>query len=100
MLDIGDYASAQARIVGQVPPEVLADHVVDQRRYGAYWNELIKAAAASGELRPDADQFVTRMLVLGALNWTAEWYAPKRNQSAAEIAAVALVLHGIAAPKS
>jgi AcrR family transcriptional regulator len=100
VLEISDYASAQARIVGQVPPEVLEGHVDDQRRYGAYWNELIEAAVASGELRADADLFVARMLVLGALNWTAEWYRPGRATSASDIAdqAVALVLHGLADP--
>jgi AcrR family transcriptional regulator len=100
VLEISDYASAQARIVGQVPPDVLQGHVADQRRYGAYWNELIGAAAASGELRADADLFVARMLVLGALNWTAEWYRPGRGTSASDIAdqAVAVALHGLANP--
>jgi hypothetical protein len=38
------------------------------------------------------------MLVLGALNWTAEWYEPNRGKSAAAIAdqAVAMALHGLA----
>src|SRR3954453_12851039 len=52
VLEISDYASAQARIVGQVPPDVRAGHMADQRAYGAYWNELISAAVKSGELRP------------------------------------------------
>jgi AcrR family transcriptional regulator len=98
VLEISDYASAQARIVGQVPPEVLKGHVADQRRYGAYWNTLIQAAVDSGELRPDLDLFVARMLVLGALNWTAEWYRSKQGRTAESIAddAVALFMHGLA----
>ena len=86
VLEIGDYSSAQARIVGQVPAAVRERHMVDQRRYGAYWNELIEAAVASGELRDDLDPFVTRMLVLGALNWTAEWYEAGRSTTAPDIA--------------
>ena len=41
----------------------------------------------------------TRMLILGALNWTAEWYEPKRGKSASVVAdqAVAMVLHGLVA---
>ena len=98
VLEISDYASAQARIVGQVPPEVLKGHQADQRKYGAYWNELIEAAADAGQLRPGTDLFVARMLLFGALNWTAEWYEPKRGKSASAIAdqAVAMVLHGLA----
>jgi AcrR family transcriptional regulator len=97
VLEIGDYSSAQARIVGQVPAAVREGHLIDQRRYGAYWNELIEAAIASGELRADLDPFVTRMLVLGALNWTAEWFQSGRSTTAADIAdqAVAIALDGL-----
>jgi AcrR family transcriptional regulator len=97
VLEIGDYSSAQARIVGQVPAAVRERHMIDQRRYGAYWNELIEAAVASGELRDDLDPFVTRMLVLGALNWTAEWYEAGRSTTAPDIAdqAVTIALDGL-----
>lgn len=98
VLEISDYASAQARIVGQVPPELYQAHLADQRRYGGYWHDLIEDAVEAGEIRPDVDRFVIRMLVLGALNWTAEWYQPGRGASADDVAdqAVSLVLHGIA----
>jgi len=102
VLEIGDYASAQARIVGQVPAEVRRGHMADQRRFGAYWNELIADAADAGALRPGVDLFVARMLVLGALNWTAEWYQPDRGPDAAAVAdlAVTLVLSGLAEPSA
>jgi AcrR family transcriptional regulator len=102
VLEISDYASAQARIVGQVPPEVRKGHMVHQRKYGAYWNELIEAAVASGEIRPDIDLFVARMLVLGALNWTAEWYTPQRGARPSDIAdqAVAMLLDGLASHRT
>ena len=98
VLEISDYSSAQARIVGQVPPEVFKEHLVEQRAYGAYWNDLIGAAVDAGELQPGIDPFVARMLVLGALNWTAEWYQAGRGLSADAVAeqAVAMVLHGLA----
>ncbi len=97
VLEISDYASAQARIVGQVPPEVRKGHMADQRSYGAYWHGLISAAVEAGELRADVDPFVVRMLILGALNWTAEWYTAGRGVDAAAIAdhAVAMVLDGL-----
>lgn len=93
----GDYSSAQARIVGQVPAEVAKAHHADQRDYGAYWNELFAAAVVSGDVRPDIDIFVARMLVLGALNWTSEWYKPGRGPTADEIAdlAVTMALSGL-----
>jgi TetR/AcrR family transcriptional regulator, cholesterol catabolism regulator len=99
VLETSDYASAQARIVGQVPREIMKGHLSEQQKYGAYWNELIEAADRSGALRPGTDLFVAKMLVLGALNWTAEWFSPKRGASAAAVAdqAVAMVLNGVAA---
>jgi hypothetical protein len=48
-------------------------------------------------IRSDLDLSATRMLILGALNWTAEWYQP-RGLSPEEIAhhATAIVLEGLA----
>jgi len=97
VLEISDYASAQVRIVGQVPRDVYRRHVSDQNRYGAYWNEMIEAAIASGDLRDDLDPYVVRMLLFGAMNWTAEWYRPRRGSSPEVIGdqAVEMVLQGL-----
>jgi hypothetical protein len=37
------------------------------------------------------------MLILGALNWTAEWYRPGSSQTAAEVAreATAMICDGV-----
>jgi AcrR family transcriptional regulator len=96
VLEISDYASAQARIVGDVPPHVAASHRAAQRAYGDYWNDLLAAVRDAGLMRPGADLFTVRMLAFGAMNWTAEWFSPRRTR-AGDVAdeAVAIVLHGI-----
>jgi hypothetical protein len=68
-----------------------------QRVVGRYWNQLLQDARDAGVIRSDLDLSATRMLILGALNWTAEWYQP-RGLSPAEIAhhATAIVLDGLA----
>jgi AcrR family transcriptional regulator len=93
------YASAQARIVGQVPPSIADEHQRDQRSYGKYWNEMFKAALAEGDVAPGADLFVVRMLMFGAMNWIAEWasLAGKRNPEAIADQAVATLIEGIRA---
>jgi len=98
-LEISDYASAQARIAGQVPPHILRAHQADQRRYGARWHTALEAAMKAGQIRSDLDAFTARMLILGALNWTAEWYRPKRGRPATAVAedAVALLIDGLRA---
>jgi AcrR family transcriptional regulator len=99
-LEISDYSSAHARIIGQVPPDVRRRNLVDQINYGEYWDGLLKAAVASGEIRDDLDLYVTRMLMFGALNWTSEWYRPRSGRSVDFIAdqALALLLRGVETP--
>jgi AcrR family transcriptional regulator len=96
-LEISDYSSAHARIIGQVPSVVRRRNLVDQINYGEYWDGLLKAAVASGEIRDDLDLYVVRMLMFGALNWTSEWFRPMSGRSAEFIAdqALALLTHGI-----
>src|SRR5439155_12748032 len=40
VLEIGDYTSANIRIFGQVPDDVRARHLADQRAYGDVWRAL------------------------------------------------------------
>ncbi|HEV7862705.1 MAG TPA: TetR/AcrR family transcriptional regulator [Acidimicrobiia bacterium] len=96
VLEIGDYTSANIRIFGQVPDDVRLRHLADQRAYGAVWRALLEDARAAGELRPDLDLGVVRMLILGALNWSAEWYRPG-PLTAEDVAreATAMILDGL-----
>ena len=97
VLEISDYASAQTRIVGQVPPELAKPHYLDQRNYGEYWHELLLDVEAAGRLRTGVDIFNARMLAFGAMNWTSEWFDAARGPSAEEIAdqTVLVVLGGL-----
>jgi TetR/AcrR family transcriptional regulator, cholesterol catabolism regulator len=98
-LEISDYSSAHARIIGQVPPDVRRRNLVDQINYGEYWDGLFRDAVASGEVRGDLDLYVVRMLMFGALNWTSEWYRARAGRTVEVIAdqALALMLHGVCA---
>ena len=99
VLEIGDYASAQARISGQVPPDIRREHKADLRAYGEYFAQLFVDARDDGYLRADLDLTVVRLLTLGALNFTSEWFDPARGEAGAIAdAAVQLVLNGLRAP--
>lgn len=78
-LAISDYATASIRNSGQVPEHIRARQKAEEGKYGDIWNELIKDVAAEGEMRPELDQRIARMLILGALNWAAEWWNPRRG---------------------
>ncbi len=86
MLGGADYTSAMLRIVGQLPPEVRGTVVPWQRAYRRLFHELLDAAIAAGEVRDDLDRSVVLMTLIGALDWTVEWYTPQRYPAPDELA--------------
>ena len=78
MLQNDAYSAANVRIISQVPIDVRERHLSRHRHYGAFWRDLLAAAQAAGEIRADVDLPAMRMLILGALNWSVEWYRPGR----------------------
>lgn len=79
MLHHGDFTSANIRIYGQIPASAKDRHRVIRRAYSDYWDRLFESALASGELRQDTNTAMVRLFVIGALNWTVEWYNPQRG---------------------
>jgi len=73
-LTLSDFATAVTRNAGQLPPDLQETFKADSRRYFAMWDGILGDLAADGVLDLDLDVRVARMLVLGALNWTAEWW--------------------------
>ena len=72
-LELSDFANAVVRTAGHVPPQIRADIEGEITAYHDVWRGLLADAEAAGALRPGLDLSVARMLVLGALNWAAEW---------------------------
>jgi AcrR family transcriptional regulator len=101
VLSEGSYASANLRILGQLPDAIRERHLKQQREYGAFWKALFRAAADAGVIRPGFDLSVLRMLTLGALNWSVEWYQ-KGRCTPTEIAtyAASMIVDGIACDPS
>jgi TetR/AcrR family transcriptional regulator, cholesterol catabolism regulator len=97
-LEISDYTTAAIRNAGQLPEAIRVRYAAELARYRDTWRKLVQDAAGAGLLRPDLDPAVARMLVLGALNWAAEWWNPRRGSLDAVIrTAQSLVCHGLAA---
>lgn len=101
VLETGNYSAANLRLYGQMPSEIRERLQRTQRSVGRYWDSLLRDARDAGALRADLDLSATRMLILGALNWTAEWYRPGRlsRQQLAEHAAT-LVIDGVIAHRT
>jgi AcrR family transcriptional regulator len=78
-LELSDYATASIRNSGQIPDHLRSRERKESAAYGRIWQRLFDDAAADGEMRSDLDPRIVRGLVLGALNWAAEWWDPKRG---------------------
>ncbi len=64
-----------------------------QREYEAVWKPVLDALAAAGRLHGDVH--LARLLIFGALNWSAQWFDAKKGASLDELtdAAMALFIH-------
>ena len=78
-LELSDYTTASIRNAGQVPADIRTRQVAEEAKYGEIWRKLVKDAIAEGAIRKELDPYIAQMLVLGALNWAAEWWNPKRG---------------------
>jgi AcrR family transcriptional regulator len=61
-----------------------------QRAYEAAWTDVLQALAAAGSIRADAR--IARLMMLGALNWSVQWYKPKQGASLDELTEQAMQL--------
>ncbi|HMO44689.1 MAG TPA: TetR/AcrR family transcriptional regulator [Rubrivivax sp.] len=50
-----------------------------QRDYEAAWADVLQALSAAGCIGADAR--IARLMMLGALNWSVQWYKPKQGAS-------------------
>lgn len=82
----GDYTLATRRVFGQVPEEIRQQNLRLRDHYGTIWQKILEEAKARGELRQEANTTLARLFILGALNWTAEWFNPKGGRSIEEVA--------------
>ena len=76
---LSDYTTATIRNAGQVPAELRTRQAKEQTKYGEIWRDLVQVAQDDGVLRPELDPRLARQLVVGALNWAAEWWTPRRG---------------------
>jgi AcrR family transcriptional regulator len=90
-LSLSDFATAVTRNSGQLPKD-LRDRVrADSHLYFLLWDDVLAGLARDGLMSPDLSPRLARMLVLGALNWTAEWW-DERNGELQEVIDTARVM--------
>lgn len=81
-LSISDYTTASIRNAGQVPEQLRVRPAAEEATYSRLWRDLFTQAKHAGELRPGIDINVSRLLLLGSMNWAAEWWNPRMRSLA------------------
>lgn len=96
LLEEADFAVATLRMLHQTPDAIRTRHLRKQRAFGRFYAKLFEDARDAGLIRPEFDLSGLRMLLLGALNWSPEWFDPTRL-SADELVAqlMQMMRHGI-----
>ncbi len=100
LFEFSHYTSANVRIYGQVPPQVRKANMKARSAYENLWDDIIRTIASRGEMRPDINPKHLRMLLIGSLNATLDWFDPKRgklNELADTYAQI--MLHGLLKPQ-
>jgi AcrR family transcriptional regulator len=70
------YVTLLLRVRGNTEVERAA--LARRRRFDAIVSDLVTAAQADGDVRPDVDAALTARLVFGLVNSVVEWYRPGR----------------------
>ena len=81
LLEHGDYTSANVRIFGQVPPAVRDANLSARRDYEKYLDGLLSDLQARGAIRSDVNIGRFRLMLIGALNATLEWFDPAKGSA-------------------
>ncbi|MDE2376604.1 TetR/AcrR family transcriptional regulator [Bradyrhizobium sp.] len=100
LLETSDFTSANIRIYGQLPEHLKTPHRPLRRAYAEYWDRLFLNARRAGEIRADIEIVPLRMFVLGALNWTIEWFRLENRDAVLELArrTEMLIFEGVRKP--
>ena len=86
LLEASDFTSANIRIYGQLPERLKKAHRPIRRAYAKYWDRLFLDARRAGEIRSDIEIVPLRIFVLGALNWTVEWFDVREKDAVSKLA--------------
>jgi AcrR family transcriptional regulator len=74
VLETSSYTQAVIRNAGQVPEHIRESLRQEFAQYGHLWQDLVDEAAEGTQFRTRAQRKTLRLLIIGGLNWTVEWW--------------------------
>ncbi|MEI9889196.1 MAG: TetR/AcrR family transcriptional regulator [Rhizomicrobium sp.] len=93
LLDRSDYTSAGLKAYSDAPEAVRQAARPHRRRYEAVWDGLVRELVQADLTPRGVSREAIRLAVLGLMNWSPEWYRPRRHSIetlAGEFAAILL----------
>jgi AcrR family transcriptional regulator len=78
VLEISNYTQAVIRNTGQVPEHIRTTLRHEIGKHGRLWQGLVDAAAEGTQFKTRSQRDALRLLILGGLNWTVEWWSDSR----------------------
>ena len=75
-----EFTSANIRIYGMLPEKIRSRHRPIRHEYARVWDQILRDAQQAGVLRSDIKVVPLRQVMLGALNWTVEWFDPGKAE--------------------
>jgi len=74
-----EFTSANIRSYGMLPNHFRERHRGIRHEYGRLWDRILREAQEDGAIRSDIKIVPLRQVMLGALNWTVEWFDPNKG---------------------
>lgn len=84
-VEMGDFSLAFRRLVGELEDNQQREIATKRNLLDEHWRRLLSEAASGGELSAGADLAIIRLLVIGAINSTHEWFNPAKGSSDAVV---------------
>jgi transcriptional regulator, TetR family len=78
LFEASDFTSANIRSYGMLPNHFRQRHGKIRHEYGKLWDRVLNEAQKGDAIRSDIKIVPLRQVMLGALNWTVEWFDPNR----------------------
>ncbi|MEP6423550.1 MAG: TetR/AcrR family transcriptional regulator, partial [Nitratireductor sp.] len=75
-----EFTSANIRSYGMLPNHLKERHRKIRHLYGRLWDRILREAQEDGAIRSDIKIVPLRQVMLGALNWTVEWFDPNKAE--------------------
>jgi AcrR family transcriptional regulator len=79
LVEHGDFALANSRLLGQLPDAVRERQIKRRERHQQLWNGFLEDLRVQGRLRSDVDIHLARIMILGAINSVQAWFNPRKG---------------------